>query len=209
MKPTRRVLYALMLAVLSGVGACERSDGLGDLTGPKGPTVQQDLLGISLPILDGTSTAAKKQQDVSVITRTNVQSGDMTYTTSDPVTKWGAVLNFGGHKLVIPAGAVTNRTTFSATVRGGSEIRLDLRAWDDRGAVTNFNVPVQLTINLADAATTDLSGVSVFYLSPAGTVEKQPSVVNWSARTVTGYLTHFSDYIPGTLRNDPPPPIEP
>jgi hypothetical protein len=77
------------------------------------------------------------------------------------------------------------------------------------GAVTNFRRPVELTIDLSDASAEDLDGVSVFYLDPTGATERMPSVLNLENRSVTGYLNHFSDYIPGTLRNEPPPPVEP
>lgn len=207
MQPTRRVLYAIMLAVASGLAACDRPDGLGDVTGP---TSQRDLIGGSL---DGVSTTdgllgggSKKQ--VVALKRSNALLADVTYV-SEPVSRWGSVFKFGGHRLVIPAGAVRHPTRFSATVRAGDDIRLDLRAFDEFGAVTNFLVPVELTINVSDSNTGDLTGVSVFYLNPNGDVEQMPTTVDSSNRRVTGILHHFSDYIPGTLRDEPPPPTSP
>lgn len=199
MQPTRRVLYVLMLAAASGLAACDRTDGLGELTGP---TAQSDLIeGVTDggSSLDGVATTSGRK-NVVALKRNNALLADVTYV-SEPISKWGSVFKFGGHRLVIPAGAVKFPTRFSATVRAGDDIRLDLRAWDDFGGVTNFIVPVELTINVADS-NGDLTGVSVFYLNPNGDVERMATTVDSSNRRVTGILNHFSDYIPGTLRND-------
>ena len=208
MKPTRRVLFALMIAALSGVGACERSDGLGDLTGP---TTQHDLIGDLIGTTDGLLGAGdgllgaaggvKPGQKVVALKRNNVQTGDQTYV-SEPISRWGGTFKFGSHRLVIPAGAVLFPTRFSATVRAGEDIRVDLRAWNDLGTVSTFPIRVQLTINVADSNTDNLSGVGIYYLDPSGMTERMPTTVDPSGRNVTGYLNHFSDYIPGTLRND-------
>jgi hypothetical protein len=202
MKTNRRVLYALMFAAVSGLGACERSDGLGDLTGPKVQQVQHQLSSVST---NNGRALGTGHREVEVLHRSNPLTGDITYTTATPVGPQGGVLTFGGHTLYVPKQAITHWTFFSATLRAGDEIRIDLRAWDMFGQVTTFRRPVELTIDLSDAAPAQLDGVSVFYLDPSGATERMPSVLNLDARTVTGYLNHFSDYIPGTLRNDPAP----
>ena len=129
--------------------------------------------------------------------RTNTLTNDVTYTTTYPVGPQGGALSFGGHTLVIPKLTVKHWTHFSATLRAGDEIRIDLRAWDMFGAVTNFRRPVELTIDLSDASAEDLDGVSVFYLDLTGATERMPSVLNLENRTVTGYLDHFSN-VPGS-----------
>lgn len=200
MKPNRRVLYALLLAVTSGLAACERSDGLGDLTGP----AAQPQYSINPNGNNGNGPNLGRSRQVVVVQRTNPLTNDVVYTSS-PVGPQGALLDFGGHKLLVPKTAVRHWTIFSATLRAGDEIRIDLRARDMFGDVTTFKKPVQLTLDLSDASATDLSTVSIYYLAPDGTLEKMPSSVNLHARSVTGFLDHFSDYIPGTTRNDPPP----
>jgi hypothetical protein len=205
MKTNRRVLYALMLAAVSGLGACERSDGLGDVTGPEVRQVQQQLSSVD----NNGRALGNTHKQVEVLHRTNPLTGDITYTTSFPVGPLGGSLSFGGHTLVIPKHTVQHWTHFSATLRAGDEIRIDLRAWDMFGAVRNFRRPVELTIDLSDASAEDLEGVSVFYLDPTGSTERMPSVLNLQNRSVTGYLNHFSDYIPGTLRSEPQQPVEP
>lgn len=205
MKTNRRVLYALLLAAVSGLGACERSDGLGGLTGPEVQQVQQQLSSVG----NNGRAQGPAHKQVQVLHRTNPLTGDITYTTTYPVGPQGGSLSFGGHTLVIPKHTVKHWTHFSATLRAGEEIRIDLRAWNMFGAVTNFSRPVELTIDLSDASAEDLDGVSVFYLAPDGSTERMPSVVDLEGRSVTGYLNHFSDYIPGTLRNEPQPPVEP
>jgi hypothetical protein len=204
MKTNRRVLYALMFAAVSGLGACERSDGLGDLTGPEVQKVQQQLSSVSSNNGRGFGNG---HREVEALLRTNPLTGDMTYTSSVPVGPQGGILAFGGHTVVVPKHAVSHWTYLSATLRAGEEIRIDLRAWDMFGPVTNFRRPVELTIDLSDASAEDLAGVFVFYVDPSGETERMPSVVNYEERSVTGYLNHFSDYIPGTLRT-PTPPVE-
>src|SRR5688572_15147169 len=208
MKSTRRVIYTLLLAAVGGLGACDRTDGNGELTGP---AVQHDLidgvLGATVDGLDGSSTT----KQVEPVRRRNPLSADQTWYSQTPIGPLGGVLTFGtaNHKLVIPPGAVLSNTHFSATMRAGEEIRVDLRAWSgSQGNVTNFLVPVRLTFNLADVET-DLSTVAVFYLNPNGEVERQPTTINTFNRTVTGYLNHFSDYIPGTLRAEEPSAPQP
>ena len=195
MKSNRRVLYALMLAAVGGLAACDQPDGLGDLTGPSQPQYSEN---------SGNAFGHSKKH-VAAVQRTNPLTGDVTYT-SGAVGPQGGVLEFDGHSLVIPKHAVKHWTRFSATLRAGNEIRMDLRAFDMFGEVTTFRRPVQLTIDLSDGDVSDVSGVAVYYLNPNGDVEKMPSVVNAADRSVTGYLNHFSDYIPGTLRNESPTP---
>lgn len=198
MKPNRRVLYALLLAVTSGLAACEQSDGLGDLTGPAQP--QYSASG------NGNGPNLGRSRQVTVLQRANPLTGDVTYTSS-PVGPQGATLSFGSHTLFIPKTAVRHWTIFTATLRAGDEIRIDLRARDMFGDVTTFKKQVHLTLDLSDANATDadLATVAIYYLAPDGTLEKMPSALNLQARSVTGLLDHFSDYIPGTLRSEPPP----
>jgi hypothetical protein len=208
MKFTRRVVYTLLFAAVGGLGACDRTDDYGELTGP---AVQHDLIdGTTDATLDGTSLTTSKS-GVDPIKRRNPLSSDMTWYSQTPIGPLGGEFVFGtaNHKLVIPPGAVLYNTHFSATMRAGEEIRVDLRAWNGtQGNVTQFLVPVRLTFNLADAAT-DLNNVAVFYLNPNGAMEQQPTTVDSYGRTVTGYLNHFSDYIPGTLRTEEPTqPVE-
>jgi hypothetical protein len=195
MRTNRRVLYALMLAAVSGLAACERSDGLGDVTGPQ---VEQQFSSES----NNGNAFGPGHRQVEVLLRSNPLTGDITFTSS-AVGPQGATLNFGGHTLVIPKQAVTHWTIFSATLRAGDEIRVDMRAWNMFGPVTHFRRPVELTLDLSDAADTDLSGVAIFYMNPTGSLDRMPSVFNEVTRSVTGYLNHFSDYIPGTLRTQP------
>lgn len=204
MKTNRRVLYALLLAVTSGLAACEQSDGLGDLTGP---TAQPQYSMNPGNTGNGPGANNGRRSQVVVVQRTNPLTSDVVYTSS-PVGVQGALLSFGTHTLFIPKGAVKHWTVFTATLRAGNEIKIDLRANDMFGAVTTFRKQVQLTLDLSDASVEDLAAVSIYYLAPDLSLEKMVSSVNLHASSVTGFLDHFSDYIPGTLRNLPPPPSE-
>jgi hypothetical protein len=203
MKFTRRVVYTLLLAAVGGLGACDRTDRYGELTGP---AAQHDLIDGTTATVDGTSSSGSSKSGVEPIKRRSPLSSDMTWYSQTPIGPEGGVLVFGtaNHKLVIPPGAVLYNTHFSATMRAGEEIRVDLRAWNGtQGNVTQFLVPVHLTFNLANA-TTDFSNVAVFYLDANGGLEQQPTTVDSYNQTITGYLNHFSDYIPGTLRSEEP-----
>ena len=78
-------------------------------------------------------------------------------------------------------------------------IHVRLKAWraSDAAAVTQFpNVPVELSLDVSDLETLDLSELVVVYLRDgtyAGAKEPVPTVVSGSTR-ITGYLTHFSQY---------------
>lgn len=187
---TQRVLRTLMLAAVVTLGACDRGEELGEMTGP---SVQH--------------SSTTDVRSIEFVKRKTALTGDVTYVSQSPVGKAGAVLRFGNHTLTVPEGSVSNPTYFSATLRAGSEVRVDLRAWETSGLeVKRFARAVVLTFDISDAANTSASsGLAVYYHAASGSLEKMPSTVDAVARTLSGYLDHFSDYSGGFPRDSTPP----
>lgn len=182
MKPDRRVLYAVLLAVVSGLTACDRTDRVGDLTAPTAPQF------------------AKNARAVKILRTTNPLTQDVTYESKKPIDFKGGSLQFANHMLEVPRNAVSGPTFFSATIRAGAEIRIDLRAWAPNGtAVSRFDrAPVKLTVSLTGVADNldAIRRVVVVYHNPNGSLETMPTSVDVRNNTVTATLNHFSDYSP-------------
>lgn len=123
----------------------------------------------------------------------------------------GGSLTVGGHTLVVPAGAVLEPTRFVVRIVEANKVHVKLRAYrvSDGAAVTQFpNVPVQIKLNAADVVDRD-GYLSVAYLIDGtydGRKEIQPSAFDATSNTLTGWLTHFSDYTIYIGREEPPPP---
>jgi hypothetical protein len=106
----------------------------------------------------------------------------------------GGSIRVGPHTLRIPEGAL-------ATVEW---ILADLRDEDDGyNAVTfyphglKFRTPAHLTMSFANCDREDTSRlpyVQVVYMHAGKIVESQPSVRDLEVQTVTGDITHFSNY---------------
>jgi hypothetical protein len=111
----------------------------------------------------------------------------------------GGSVSVDGHTLSVPPGAVTQPTFFMLQIVEANAIHVKLKAWraSDAAPVSQFpNVPVELTLDVSDLETLDLSGLVVVYLRDgtySGAKEPVPTVVSGSTR-ITGYLTHFSQY---------------
>ncbi|MGQ0561121.1 MAG: hypothetical protein ACT443_04510 [Gemmatimonadota bacterium] len=185
MKADRRVLYVAALALLAGLGACDRTDGLGDLTAPAAPQFSHN------------------ERTVQVLRYRSQQTESVTYVTAAPIGKQGGVLEFDDHKLVVQKNSVRRPTYFSATLVTGDYIRIDLNAWEMDGGqkpVTTFQVTVRLVLDLDELEDQigDRSRVVVVYHNPNGTLEIVPSVVDRREETVTAFLSHFSEYSPAT-----------
>lgn len=115
----------------------------------------------------------------------------------------GGELVLGQQRLVVPAGAVDAPTLF-AMKKGGSKLRVTLIAsritLNDVGAA-GFAVPVYLTFSYGNAASLpgDPSDLSIVWIREDGSFEPQPTVVDETAKTVTGEIIHFSDYAMATM----------
>ena len=196
MRSTRRVLYGLLLVAAGGMAACERTDGVGDLTGPM-PTVQLSKVGQGsrlTRVLHGANTR------------------NSAFTCSSPIGRNGGDMTFDGGSLEVTRNAVSHPTIFCAQnqTTAGGEIIVSLRAYEpgnnasvcmapgntaEIGCVTTFKNVVKLTIDLSDADIIDWTHVAVMYRGPNG-FEQVPTAQDKNGQTVTANLTHFSDYSP-------------
>jgi hypothetical protein len=112
----------------------------------------------------------------------------------------GGELHLGPHKLVIPAGAVSEPTTFAMSRLDGELLRFRFHATrfghNDVGAA-GFAVPVKLTVDFGSAtgipsgAAEDLK---VIYFRPDGLVDLEATTVDVVGTKATAELGHFSDF---------------
>lgn len=123
---------------------------------------------------------------------------DLTGGVSAVIGAEGGRLELGQQTLVVPAGAVDAPTVFTLK-KGGSKLRVALSAsretTNDVGSA-GFAVPVYLIFTYGNVASlpADPSELKIVWIRADGTYEPQPTVVDQGAKTVTGELTHFSEY---------------
>lgn len=110
----------------------------------------------------------------------------------------GGELTLLGHTLTIPAGAIDRPTMFVMSVLAGTEIQVELIAYDpdlyeDVGG-KGFNVPVQLALSYAEAEVDDPESLTIVYITPDGDKEVIESTVDTENQVVRAELSHFSRY---------------
>lgn len=110
----------------------------------------------------------------------------------------GGELRLGNQTLIVPAGAVDAPTLFTMK-KGGSKLRVTLSAsrleYNDIGAA-GFAKPLDLIFSYGNVASLpgDPEDLVIVWIRPDGTYEPQPTTVDTTAKTVTGEISHFSDY---------------
>lgn len=114
----------------------------------------------------------------------------------------GGSLSLLGHRIDVPAGAVSRPVLFTMVVStpGFIEVELDAtisglfgRVIDVGGA--GFDRPVQLSLTYARATNVeDPADLVILRRLPSGAVEELPSRVDGDRQTVTAELEHFSRY---------------
>lgn len=110
----------------------------------------------------------------------------------------GGVLALGEHALVVPAGAVSERTHFVMSKPYPSSLHFKLTATrtllNDVGH-RGFHKPVYLAISYKQAGISDPSKLKVVWARWIGGPEAQPTAVDYQNQWAVGELTHFSDYL--------------
>ncbi|HEU4885176.1 MAG TPA: hypothetical protein VFT45_23140 [Longimicrobium sp.] len=156
-----------------------------------------------LPLLVLPLAAACKDGPSAARTYEPVECGQGTgQSAAAGVDAAGGTITVGGHALILPAQAVTSRTTFTITERAAGHIGVEV---EPHG--TTFGRSATLVLSFArcgglPAGFDDLRVVEV----RQGTTEVirvMPSVVNAETRTVTTTgLQHLSGYLIGGNRSE-------
>jgi hypothetical protein len=108
----------------------------------------------------------------------------------------GGLLTLGSHSLLVPAGAVTEPTTFSMELLKSQYVMVDLTAMrrgEDVGE-KGFDKPVTVTLSYEGLRISDPSKLFILRINENGQHEKLPSVVDSRKKTVSAELDHFSKY---------------
>jgi hypothetical protein len=114
----------------------------------------------------------------------------------------GGTIELSGHRLRVPAGAVSEPTLFKVTTADDQTIKVDLlatrrgtRGRDEDVGSRGFTQPVTLEITYASAQDVgDPGELAIAWVKDDGTIVPLPSAVNRDAQTVSADLEHFSGY---------------
>ncbi len=116
-----------------------------------------------------------------------------TITVSDTATigPLGGVIDFGPHSLVIPPGALRQRTMITATMPADGHLTAVL---EPEGL--QFLVPATLSLGYSQCNPQPDTTLSIVYLNePFGQIlQWLPSVLHLDSHTVTALIGHFSVY---------------
>lgn len=113
----------------------------------------------------------------------------------------GGTVQTAAYTLVVPRGAVSEKTKFVVEPENNGTYTVNLYAYRqgllgliDVGG-KGFKKPVLLTIRYANAeGVTDERKLTIIYLSTSSAAEVQPSIVDRKDKEVTAQLPHFSKY---------------
>lgn len=115
----------------------------------------------------------------------------------------GGAIHLGGHKIEVPAGAVTGPTLFTVSILRSGFVEVDLSAvvtdllgeTVDVGGQGFGGKTVALTLSYAAASNVgDPSKLLILRMLDDGSVEPLDVVVDEQGKTVTAQLDHFSRY---------------
>lgn len=192
----KRWLLTALLALAPVFTACERVDDISSIS--EGPQFSAQ----------GPTNAPGQAKDKQKRNVTLVSGSPMTPGTVLAWIKPGqdATLAVGGFRLYVPKGSVARPTLITMTVPASQYRKVSLTAVDNKGdAVTRFPQGLSLTIPYdALAADVDPSKLVIVYVTQNADgshniLEILDASADPVARTVTGTILHFSDYILGTL----------
>jgi hypothetical protein len=178
-KHTTWIRRAVLVLAAAGLAACaDSADPAGRLLQPEAPALAKG----------GHKALQKVAGD----------AGD--FTVSALINRQGGTLSYGGYTLVVPQNSVRHPTVFTLHALATGYLEVELTATSTGSKEPNdqgrqgFSVPVRLTIPVG----TPEEGVEyvVAWVRPDGVLEAMPSTLDGSS--VTGRLTHFSQYTAAT-----------
>ena len=170
----RRLSLVVAIAVAAATGwSCAR--GSDATTAPVAATGQSaDLLGIDLGGLD-----------LGLLSCKSVPS----YSATTVIGSAGGTLTVGPHTLVVPQGALSSNVTISASTIAGKTVQVH---FEPEGL--KFSKSAALTMSYASCGAINGLGLKVVYVDGRTILEVLPSLPNLLNQTVTGSLSHFSNY---------------
>lgn len=114
----------------------------------------------------------------------------------------GGEMGVPGYRLVVPRGAVSRPTLFTLQSVNNGYLEVRLTATSAGSATHNdagqagFAVPVALSITYEPAGgLRSWLGLVVAWVRPDGALDPVPTFINPAAKTLTGKLGHFSQYV--------------
>lgn len=194
-RPSRFAASTLALLLAGFLAACESDPGANTVLGPDGLA----------PLFE----ASESVEDAVFATESAPEGPTR-------AAAWigaaGGSVTLAGHSLVVPEGAVDGPLCFTMDLRSGSEIDVDLHAWemdssegckgDKAGGELEgtlwsqqFQLPVTLGLTYSRATNvSDPSDLQVAWLKNSTQMELLGSSVDEAAQEVTSQLDHFSAY---------------
>jgi hypothetical protein len=182
LRPGRFAALALALTF----GACDSNSG----------STPQGLLEPQFNVEE----AGRKTPDKVREKRNHERSGELSV--SRVIGRNGGSIDFRGHRLVVPAGAVEGPTVFQVAQVQEGIIEVDLQALQlksngtssDRGRA-GFAKQIVLELSFGDAeGVSTVDRLAIGWVREDGSIQLLPSVVDAGARVVRAQLDHFSKY---------------
>ncbi len=175
---TRFSRVALAVALTGGLLACATGDS------PTGPSALKQASALTDLVTDVLTIATRQ--------------ADLLYCEARPaavmtksVGPAGGVLQAGGHKLTVPAGALSRQVTITMTAPSDTAATVQFLP---EGLTFSKRYPATLTMSLSGCETPNKS-LSILYVDDLWAVlEKLLTRWNPNAGTVTAELQHFSRY---------------
>lgn len=189
----KRWLLTALIALAPVFTACERAEDINSLEN------------VDVQYNGSPTSSAANNREARLIARTTTSA------TSGTVYAWvspgmPATLKAGDYTLFVPKGAIHKMTLFRMEVMSGNYIGVKLNAYTvDGGPVTQFKTLLRLTLPYSEAAAEDVADPSKLLIANVSEdglnsiLELVNAAPNQTARTITGSISHFSDYILGTL----------
>ena len=182
-KSYKRLMLSTLILIAPLMVACESADQISGVA-----DIQASING---------QGGAKRQ--VQLVTGSSVNSSATDAQLVLPGT--GGVVSVGKFRLVVPRGAVQSATIFTMKASEGDLIKVSLTAKTVQGEpVTTFKKPLKLTMpygNVSDEFLSAPGNWLIANISENGLNEILEVVnvsVNREEQTITGSITHFSDY---------------
>ena len=199
---TSRSVSSLAVVLLAGVAACSADAPTATPTPAAVATAPAPhaLLGLD-PLLTTTTTVVTG----TVTTLDNTVSSVLGLLTCSPQDQlktgkyigiYGGSITVGDHKLVVPAGALSQTVYITATQQSGTVAEIDFQPHG-----LKFAKPATLSMSYGSCSTSAGSAQNIVYVDDSNQiVEVRPSTDDSTKDVVAAPINHFSGYAVATTR---------